>query len=229
MAKREKPLIQRKVRITKKRSFFAHHSAVVEDDVTIGEGTKIWHQSQVRKGAKIGQNCIIGKSVFIDHDLQIGDNVKIQNNAVLYHPAIIEDGVFVGPGVSLTNDRLPRAINPDETLKSADDWQVATTTIKKGAAIGANCVINPGLTIGEWAMAGSGSVVTKNVPAHALVFGNPARIRDFVCKCGKKLQKIGENKDVVVTKCTCGEEIVIPKEVYKLKEEKKEKRRIWIK
>jgi len=229
MAKKIKPLIRRKVRITKKRNFFVHPSAVVEDGVAIGDGTKIWRLSQVRKGSKLGKNCIVGRSVFIDLDSQIGDNVKIQNNAIIYHQAIIENGVFIGPNVCFTNDKIPRAVNPDGSLKSADDWQASTIRVGEGAAVGAHSVITPGVTIGEWAMAGAGSVITKDVPAHALVFGNPAKIHDFVCKCGKKLQKIGENNDVVVTKCSCGEEIIIPKSIYKLKEEKREKRRIWIK
>ncbi|MDO8676509.1 MAG: acyltransferase [Candidatus Azambacteria bacterium] len=210
------------------KKYFIHPTAVIEDDVTLGEGTKIWHLSQVRRGSKLGKNCIVGRSVFIDFESKIGDNVKIQNNAILYHETIIEDGVFIGPNVCLTNDRQPRAINPDETLKSADDWEVATTLIQKGAAIGANSVITPGITIGKWVMSGSGSVITKDIPDHALVYGNPARIKGFVCKCGKKLQKIGENNDVVVTKCSCGEEIIIPRNIYRLKEENKNKRRIWL-
>lgn len=212
----------------KKPKVFVHKTAIIEDDVKIGEGTKIWHQAQVRKGSILGKNCIVGKSVFIDFDAQIGENVKIQNNAILYHQTIIEDGVFIGPNVCLTNDRIPRAVNPDETLKDVSDWEVSKVIIKKGAAIGANSVITPGITIGKWSMAGSGSVITKDVPDHALIYGNPARIRDFVCKCGKKLIKIGENDEVVLTKCSCGIEIAISKEIYKLKEESKIKKRIWI-
>ncbi len=217
--------MRKSVKLTK---YFVHKTAIIEDNVEIGDGTKIWHQSQIRKGSKLGKNCIVGKAVFIDFDSQIGENVKIQNNAILYHQAIIEDGVFVGPNVCLANDKLPRAINPDGTLKSGDDWEVSKTLIKKGAAIGASSVITPGVTVGSWAMAGSGSVITKDIPEHALVYGNPARIHDFVCKCGKKLQKIGENDDDIVTKCSCGEEIIIPKNIYQLREEKREKRRIWL-
>jgi acetyltransferase-like isoleucine patch superfamily enzyme len=136
--------------------------------------------------------------------------------------------VFVGPNVCFTNDKIPRAVNSDGTLKSADDWEVSTIKIGEGAAIGAHSVITPGVTIGRWAMTGSGSVVTKDVPDHALVFGNPARIKDFVCKCGKRLNKIGENDNVVVTKCECGIEIIVPKEIYKLRENNQPKRRIWL-
>lgn len=212
----------------KKSEFFVHPSTLVEDNVEIGKGTKIWHQGHIRKGTKIGENCIIGRAVFIDFDSKLGNNIKVQNNAILYHQAIIEDGVFVGPGVILANDKLPRAINPDETLKSGDDWEVATTLIKKGAAIGASSVLTPGITIGAWSMAGSGSVITKDIPDHALIYGNPAKIKGFVCKCGKKLAKIGENEDVVVTRCACGEEVVIPKEIYRLKDDNQPKRKIWL-
>lgn len=221
---------KKKVKSSRKtaRSFFVHQTAIIEDDVTIGAGSKIWHFAQIRKGAKIGKNCIIGNSVYIDIDSEIGDNVKIQNHAIIYHQAILENGVFVGPNVCFTNDKIPRAINPDGSLKSTDDWGVSTINVKQGASIGGHSVILPGVTIGRFAMIGAGSVVTKNVPDFALVYGNPAKIRDFVCKCGQKLSKIGENEDVVVTKCACGIEIAVPKEVYKLKEESKIKKRIWI-
>ncbi|OGD56675.1 acetyltransferase [Candidatus Berkelbacteria bacterium RBG_13_40_8] len=220
--------------MTKKHSkkYFVHKTAIIENDVQIGEGTKIWHFAQVRRGSKIGKNCVIGKSVFIDFGSEIGENVKIQNHAIVYHKAIIEDGVFIGPNVCFTNDKIPRAINPDGTAKSADDWHVSTIRIGEGASVGGHTVLLPGITIGKFAMIGSGAVVTKNVPDYALAYGNPARIKDFVCRCGKKLNKIGENEDVVLTKCSCGIEIVIPRENYKLKDESNPpaggKKRIWI-
>lgn len=215
-----------------KKDYFVHPSAFIEDEVEIGQGTKIWHQSQVRKGAKLGKNCVVGKSVFIDFNSQIGDNVKIQNNAMLYHQTIIEDGVFIGPNVVLTNDRRPRAINPDGSFKSADDWEISTMTIKEGAAIGGHSVVTPGVTIGCWAMAGSGSVITRDVPDFALIYGNPARIHGFVCKCGKKLEKMknppaGGQKNIKFS-CSCGQVIEIPPEIYKLKVENSPKRKIWI-
>ncbi len=124
---------------------FIHKTATIEDNVTIGQGSKIWHYAQIRSGSKIGKNCVIAKSVFIDSDSEIGNNVKIQNHAIIYHKAIIEDGVFIGPNVCFTNDKIPRAINPDGTLKSATDWEATTIHIKQGASIGAHSVILPGV------------------------------------------------------------------------------------
>lgn len=210
--------MKHQLRPQKSNCYFVHPTAIIESEVIIGEGTKVWHFAQIRKGTTLGKNCIIGKSVFIDMDSRIGNNSKIQNHALIYHQAIIEDGVFIGPNVCFTNDRTPRAINSDETPKSADDWQVDGITVKKGAAIGAHSVILPGVTVGEWAMAGSGSVITRDVPNYALVFGNPARIRAFVCPCGKKLEKILENnKKNIKFACTCGKEVDIPVKIYKLK------------
>lgn len=217
----------------KSNDFFIHPTAIVEDNVTIGKGTKIWHFAQVRGGTVFGENCIVGNSAFIDTDSQIGNNVKIQNHAIVYHQALISDGVFIGPNVCFTNDKRPRAINPDETIKSSDDWEVSTIRIGKGAAIGGHSTITPGTNIGQWAMAGSGSVITKDVPNHALVFGNPARIHGFVCKCGKKLEKITKKDEKNIhLQCTCGEEVIISKEIYKLKVENGQsanrRRKIWI-
>ena len=163
-----------------------HPSADVAPSAIIGEGTNIWHQAQVREDAQLGRNCIVGKGAYIDTGVMIGDNVKIQNNASLYHGLELEDGVFVGPHVIFTNDRIPRAINPDGSLKSADDWEVGRTRVRYGAAIGAGAVIVTGVTIGRWAMVGSGAVVTKDVPDHALVVGSPARILGYVSAKGAR-------------------------------------------
>lgn len=229
MAKPIKQSDKKKKSVPKEVDYFVHPTAIVEDNVTIGKGTKIWHFAQVRGGTVLGENCIVGNSVFVDSDSQIGNNVKIQNHAIVYHQALISDGVFIGPNVCFTNDRRPRAINPDETLKSADDWEVSTIKIGKGAAIGGHTTITPGVTIGEWAMSGSGSVITKNVPDHALVFGNPARIQGFVCKCGQKLNKIIEkNTKSVHFECTCGEKVIIPYETYQLKINNDPKKKVWI-
>ena len=215
----------------KKSKHFVHKTAIIEDNVVIGENTKVWHFAQIRKGTKIGKNCVIGKSVFIDFDSLIGDNVKIQNHALIYHRAIIEDGVFIGPNVCFTNDKTPRAINPDGTLKKADDWQISTIKIGQGASVGGHSVILPGVTIGEFALAGSGSVITKDVPAYGLVFGNPARLRGFVCRCGKKIEQFLESDEAIVGKCACGLNAPIDREAYQvLQKESKEpkKKRIWL-
>ena len=142
-----------------------HPTAEVSDQATIGEGTSIWHQCQIRPGVRLGQNCNIGKGVYVDAGVQIGDNVKIQNYVSVYHGVTVEDGVFIGPHVCFTNDMRPRAVNPDGSPKSADDWVLSETRIQRGAALGANSTIRCGITIGEWAMVGSGSVVTRDLHA----------------------------------------------------------------
>jgi acetyltransferase-like isoleucine patch superfamily enzyme len=161
-----------------------HPGAEVSPEAEIGDGTFIWRNVQIREQARLGRNCIVGQSAYIDFAVVIGDNVKIQNNASLYHGLELEDGVFVGPHVIFTNDRVPRAVNPDGSLKSADDWTVGRTRVGHGAAIGAGSVIVTGVTIGRWAMIGSGAVVTKDVPDHALVVGNPARLLGYVSAKG---------------------------------------------
>lgn len=199
-------------------NYFAHDTANIEDNVTIGDGSKIWAYAHVRGGTKMGKNCIISEGVFIDTETEMGDNCKVQNHAIIYHKAILANGVFIGPNVCFTNDREPRAINPDGSLKGTDDWEVSTIKIGEGSAIGGHSVIVPGVTIGAWAMAGSGSVITKDVPDFALVYGNPARIHGFVCKCGKKLENIeSEAGDSVVLKCECGEKVEIPKKDWEQK------------
>jgi acetyltransferase-like isoleucine patch superfamily enzyme len=192
-----------------------HPTADVASDATIGEGTSIWHQCQIRSNAKIGQNCILGKGVFVDSDVCIGDNVKIQNYVSVYHGVTLEDGVFVGPHVCFTNDMRPRAINPDGTLKSADDWTVSKTLIKRGAALGANSTIRCGITIGEWALVGSGSVPTHDVPDYGIVYGNPAQLHGFVCPCGEKLEKQSAKNNMVIAKCSvCGQTVEIPEKIW---------------
>jgi UDP-2-acetamido-3-amino-2,3-dideoxy-glucuronate N-acetyltransferase len=166
-----------------------HPTADVSPKAVIGPGTRIWHQAQVRERVRLGANCIVGKGVYIDFDVIIGDNVKIQNGASVYHGATIEDGVFLGPGVILTNDKLPRAINPDGSLKTDTDWEVSPILIRCGSAIGAGAVVLPGVTIGEFAMVGAGAIVTRDVPDHGLVYGTPARQHGYVCRCGRSLIK----------------------------------------
>ena len=166
-----------------------HPTAEVAPTATVGEGTSIWNQAQVRNGARIGEQCIIGKNVYVDFDVQIGSRVKIQNNCSVYHGATLEDGVFLGPHVVITNDLYPRAINPDGTLKGDEDWEVSPVRICYGAALGARCVILPGVCIGRFALVGAGAVVTGDVPDHGLVVGNPARLIGYVCGCGRRLKQ----------------------------------------
>jgi UDP-2-acetamido-3-amino-2,3-dideoxy-glucuronate N-acetyltransferase len=164
-----------------------HPTADVSDAAEIGAGTSIWNQCQVRENVRIGSGCILSKDVYVDAGVQIGDHVKIQNGISIYHGVTLEDGVFCGPHCVFTNDKQPRAINPDGSLKSGDDWALSTTRVRTGAAIGAGAIIVCGVTIGQWAMIGAGAVVTRDVPDYGLVYGNPARLHGFVCACGGKL------------------------------------------
>jgi len=181
--------------------FFKHQTAEISIEAVIGKNTKIWHYAQIRERSIIGENCIIGKNVYIDFDVVIGSNCKIQNNCSIYHGAVIGNGVFIGPNVVITNDKMPRAVNEDGTLKKSSDWKLTITSIQKGASIGSSSVILPGLTIGQYSMIGAGSVVSKNVPDFAIVFGNPANIHGYICVCEKR---IIFKKNSLTYKCRCG-------------------------
>ena len=165
-----------------------HPTAEVSPDAAIGPGTSIWNQAQVRERARIGSRCVIGKNAYVDVDVLVGDDVKVQNNVSLFHGVTVEDGVFIGPHVCFTNDRLPRAITREGDVKTDADWEVSPILVRYGAAIGANSTILPGVTIGRWAMIGSGSVVTRDVADHELVVGNPARRLGSACACGQPLR-----------------------------------------
>lgn len=178
-----------------------HPTADVSASASIGEGTQIWHQAQVREDAMIGRHCILGKGVYVDFGVQIGDHCKLQNGASIYHGATLADGVFVGPGAILTNDRLPRAINPDGSLKSDADWQVGAISVGRGASLGAGCIVLPGVSIGEFALVAAGAVVTHDVPDHGLVMGNPARLAGFVCRCGQHLTLVQREAAWTVYRC----------------------------
>lgn len=189
-----------------------HPTAEVSSSAKIGERTSVWHQAQIRDNAIIGCDCIIGKGVYVGADVKIGNRVKIQNYVSVYEGLTIEDGVMVGPHVCFTNDLLPRAITPEGELKGADDWELTTTLVREGVGIGANSTIRCGVTIGRWALVGAGSVVTKDVPDFGLVYGNPARLRGFVCPHGHKLIKDREEGDMVITtSIKCGESVRISK------------------
>jgi UDP-2-acetamido-3-amino-2,3-dideoxy-glucuronate N-acetyltransferase len=188
-----------------------HPTADVSPDANIGEGTSIWHQVQIREDAQVGEECILSKGVYIDAGVVIGNRVKIQNYVSVYHGVTIEDGVFIGPHVCFTNDLLPRAVNPDGTLKAATDWSLSKTLICRGASIGANSTIRCGITIGEWALIGAGSVVTRSIPDYGLAWGNPSMLQGFVCPCGGRLSLIGKSGSSAHTACqVCSRQIYIP-------------------
>lgn len=168
-------------------SFKVHPTAEVSDGASIGAGASIWHQAQVREGASVGPGCIIGKGAYIGADVHLGANCKVQNYSCVYEGTTLEDGVFVGPEVVFTNDRYPRAINPDGTIKTADDWECLGATVRYGAAVGSRSVVLPGVVIGRWALVAAGSVVTKDVPDHAVVAGVPARAMGWTCVCAHPL------------------------------------------
>ncbi len=150
----------------------------------LGEDTRVWHLCHIRRGARIGSECILGRGVFVDAGVQIGNRVKVQNYVSIFHGVILEDGVFVGPHACFTNDLIPRAVNPDMSLKSGADWVVSETRVRQGAAIGANATIRCGITIGRWALVGMASAVIHDVPDYGVVVGNPARLIGYICPCG---------------------------------------------
>jgi UDP-2-acetamido-3-amino-2,3-dideoxy-glucuronate N-acetyltransferase len=165
---------------------FVHPSAEVSPAAVIGDNVKIWNWVQVRERARIGDNCVLSKGVYVDFEVDIGPNCKIQNHASVYHGVTLEAGVFVGPHVCFTNDRFPRAINPDGSPKGLADWTVTPIRVREGAAVGANSTILPGVTVGRFALVGAGSVVTRDVPDFTLVVGNPARRVGSVCYCSRR-------------------------------------------
>ncbi len=154
-------------------------------------GTKVWHQAQVREGARVGRECILGKGSYVDKGVTVGDFCKIQNGAFVFHGFNLEDGVFIGPGAMLLNDLHPRAINPDGSPKSDADWEAGEGSIRYGAAIGGGAIVLPGVTVGRMALVGAGAVVTRDVPERGIVTGNPARLRGFACDCGRPLRRRG--------------------------------------
>lgn len=184
-----------------------HSSAEVSESAQIGKGTYIWNQCQVRENTKIGINCILSKDVYIDFSVEIGNNVKIQNGISVYHGVTVEDDVFLGPHMVFTNDLFPRSF--------IGDFELSKTLIKKGASIGANATVICGITIGEYAMVGAGSVVIKDVPNYGLVVGNPARLIGFVGKLGRRLEIQIKTPDYILMKCPkSGKEYKIDTNVY---------------
>ena len=161
--------------------FYVHPSSFIDDNCVIGEGTKIWHFSHVMSGAIIGTNCNLGQNVVVSPKVILGNNVRVQNNVSIYEGVICEDDVFLGPSAVLTN-----VINPRSAVSRKSEYK--TTLIKKGASIGANATIVCGYTIGAYAFIGAGAVITKDVPAYALIVGNPGRQTGWMSEHGQKLQ-----------------------------------------
>ena len=182
-----------------------HPTAIIEENVSIGEGTSIWDNVHIRLGAAIGEECIVGEKSYIAYDVKIGDRVKINAMVYICAAVTIEDGVMISASTTFTNDRFPRSTFPDlKSLRPREpDEHTLPTLVRHGATIGAGCVIGNDLEIGRWAMVGMGSVVTKSVPDFHLVLGSPARSIGAVCKCGLLFHKFadGESGDFV---CDCG-------------------------
>ena len=174
-------------------NFFVHQSSFIDDNCQIGDGTKIWHFSHIMSNCKIGERCNIGQNVVISPNVILGNGVKIQNNVSVYTGVICEDDVFLGPSCVFTN-----VINPRAFIERKNEYR--TTVVKKGASVGANATIVCGHDIGKYAFIGAGTVVTKSVPDYAMVYGNPAKIKGYVCQCGEKLHF--ENGQAVC--CACG-------------------------
>ena len=181
----------------KEHAYSVHHSAFVDDDVTIGEGTKIWHFSKLLGPCAIGKNCVLGHNVVVERNVSVGNGVRIQNNVSVYSGVTLEDDVFCGPSMVFTNVTTPRSHYPRRDA-------LESTLVKRGASIGANATVICGTTIHEYAMVGAGSVVTKDVPAYSLVVGVPARLVGHVCYCGTQLAFKPDNDLLMDTCSTCG-------------------------
>ena len=173
------------------KDFFVHESSYVDENCEIGNGTKIWHFSHIMNGATLGENCNIGQNVVVSPKVILGNNVRVQNNVSIYEGVICEDDVFLGPSMVLTN-----VINPRSAVSRKDEYK--TTLIKKGTSIGANATIVCGVTLGEYCFIGAGAVVTKNVPAFALMVGNPARQKGWMSEFGHKLNFDESGKAICV-------------------------------
>ena len=190
------------------KGVFIHPTAEVSDDATIYRGTAIWNQVQIREAVSIGMKCNLGKDVYVDVGVKIGNNVKIQNGVSVFRGVEIEDDVFLGPHMAFTNDMYPRAW--------IVDFELQNTLIKKGASVGASATVICGVTIGEYAMIGAGTVVTRDVPPFALMMGCPARLRGFVGKSGQKLDEIVQEDEnhVILRSSVNGEEQKIGRKLY---------------
>ena len=180
--------------------YFAHPTAVVDEGAQIGEGTRIWHFCHVSSGARVGAGCVFGQNVYVGN-VRIGDRCKVQNNVSLYDGVELEDGVFCGPSCVFTN-----VVNPRAEVERKKEFK--TTRVRRGASIGANATILCGITIGEYAFVGAGAVVTRDVPAYALVVGTPARRSGWMCACGVKLE--GDTCRACGKRYRIGDESIVP-------------------
>jgi UDP-2-acetamido-3-amino-2,3-dideoxy-glucuronate N-acetyltransferase len=178
--------------------FFVHESSYVDEGAEIGAGTKIWHFSHVMSRSRIGRGCNIGQNVLVSSGVVLGDNVKIQNNVSLYTGVTCEDDVFLGPSMVFTN-----VVNPRSHVSRKDEYRA--TIVRRGATIGANATVVCGVTLGRYSFVGAGSVVTGDVPDYGLVFGNPARLRGWMCACGTRLALDHDRDEPKTAKCSeCG-------------------------
>jgi UDP-2-acetamido-3-amino-2,3-dideoxy-glucuronate N-acetyltransferase len=178
-------------------AYFVHPSSYVDEPCQIGAGTKIWHFSHIMKNCKIGPNCNIGQNVVISPEVVIGANVKIQNNVSVYTGCILEDDVFCGPSMVFTN-----VINPRSHVRRRDEYK--TTLVRRGASLGANSTVVCGVTVGRYAFIGAGAVVTRDAPDYALLHGNPAKLRGWMCACGVKLPLDTGEGEQRVSCAACG-------------------------
>ncbi len=187
------------INIYMEKKYFVHESAYVDDNVDIDDGTKVWHFSHIQSGSKLGKNCSIGQNVNVGNNVRIGNHVKIQNNVSVYEGVELEDYVFCGPSMVFTN-----ILNPRSEFPQRGSEFYLKTVVKKSASLGANCTIVCGHSIGKYAFVGAGSVVTKEVPDYAMVFGNPARLKGWVCACGNRLELSVDEKSeekAICNKC----------------------------
>jgi UDP-2-acetamido-3-amino-2,3-dideoxy-glucuronate N-acetyltransferase len=190
--------------------YFVHNSSYIDDNVEIGEGTKVWHFSHILSGAKIGKNCIIGQNVCIERDVTIGNRCKVQNNVSVYKGVVLEDEVFCGPSCVFTNVYNPRAF-----IERKHEFR--PTLVKRGATIGANATIVCGATVGRYALIAAGAVVKSDVPDYAIVAGVPAQQVGWTCKCGTTLHFVSKESGVrsegLTTCVNCGNEYGMEKDV----------------
>jgi UDP-2-acetamido-3-amino-2,3-dideoxy-glucuronate N-acetyltransferase len=191
-------------------SYFVHESSYIDEGVKIGKNSKIWHFSHVMENSILGKNCSLGQNVHIGPNVTIGDNVKIQNNVSIYEGVTIEDDVFCGPSMVFTNIYTPRSAYP------RDNSEYLKTLVKRGATIGANATIVCGITLGKSCFIGAGSVITKDVPDYAIMYGVPGKLKGWMCECGRKLD-ITE-VDIVCNKCSQRYEF-IDREMLRKKED----------